>query len=70
MKLEKEKESIVLHHPKFGRFEGVGDTIKEASKNCLIKIAKHLKEKSIKTDDIKTYLNQASKLIVQKVSRR
>lgn len=64
------QEKITLQHPDFGHFEGKGDTVKEASKNCLVKIAKELKSKKLDTAEIKLYLSQASKLIVKNVNKR
>ena len=63
------KERIVLYHPSYGNFIGLGRTVTEASKKCLKNIALALREKKIDKTEIKKELKYATNLIKKKVTR-
>jgi len=60
---------ISLHHPTHGYFCGMGNTIKEATKKCLAKIAKTLVTKKMSKKEIKQELKYATSLIKDKLTR-
>lgn len=67
--MPKYKEKISLYHPQHGHFEGLGNTVVEASKKCLKNVAEALVGKKMSKVDIKKELNYASTLIKKKVTR-
>lgn len=64
------KQKISLYHPSYGHFEALGETVTEASKKCLMKIAEALKAKKVPRKEIKTELRYATTLIKKKLTTK